>query len=448
MKTWLIILCSIIGTNAIAAPESTVWQIGLNDNGGAEFALFPNNYQSFIANDFGWEDKYFLVGMSDPKNDWPYILPGPDDKWGGTDNNSGRRSSTLNILFGIEEFAEPGSSKLCIDLLAANSKKKPLFKVTINGKPYTCRIPKIRKGGRIDAESGSNSEFLLEIPVPTGLLKKGGNEISLTILDGSWVKFDQVKLESTGEITLHKSQKAFLRNVEAAAYSVDSENGRAQALLVDIEHLSGTPELSVKIDDELVFASVLERGRYTLEVPMPLSSATKREYEILLDGVLLKGGVVKHEKQELITPAEYVDTRIGTAHSRWMIAPGPWMPFSMVKLSPDNQGYGWQAGYDPTFESIGTFSHIHEWTMAGLGTMPANGKLRTRIGPENKPDRGYRSRIDKSTEVSQLGYYKADLTDYDIKAELTATTRCRTPSRRISYSLLVAEDNGIGTSKV
>ena len=42
-----------------------------------------------------------------------------------------------------------------------------------------------------------------------------------------------------------------------------------------------------------------------------------------------------------------------------MIAPGPWMPFGMVKLSPDNQNAGWQAGYQPSFETIGCFSHIH-----------------------------------------------------------------------------------------
>ena len=37
------------------------------------------------------------------------------------------------------------------------------------------------------------------------------------------------------------------------------------------------------------------------------------------------------------TPADYVDPFMGTQHSRWMIAPGPWMPFGMVKISPDNQ---------------------------------------------------------------------------------------------------------------
>lgn len=110
-----------------------------------------------------------------------------------------------------------------------------------------------------------------------------------------------------------------------------------------------------------------------------------------------------------------------------MIAPGPWMPFSMVKLSPDNQDSGWQSGYDPSFESIGTFSHIHEWTMAGLGIMPANGPLKTEIGSQSslvKDANSYRSAIDKTSEETKVGYYKVDLTDYQIKAELTATSRC------------------------
>ena len=76
-----------------------------------------------------------------------------------------------------------------------------------------------------------------------------------------------------------------------------------------------------------------------------------------------------------------------------MIAPGPWMPFSMVKLSPDNENAGWQAGYDPSIESVGLFSHIHEWTMAGLGMLPVNGALKTRVGDQTAGTRseGYRS---------------------------------------------------------
>jgi len=97
---------------------------------------------------------------------------------------------------------------------------------------------------------------------------------------------------------------------------------------------------------------------------------------------------------------------------------------SMVKMSPDNQNRGWQAGYQPTFETVGCFSHIHEWTMAGLGLMPTNGELQTRVGDQFDPDAGYRSRIDKLTEEAPLGYYKVFMTDTDIWAEVTATERC------------------------
>ena len=88
-----------------------------------------------------------------------------------------------------------------------------------------------------------------------------------------------------------------------------------------------------------------------------------------------------------------------------------------------NQNKGWQAGYQPTFETLGCFSHIHEWTMGGLGMMPTNGKLFTKVGDQFRPDEGYRSRIDKKTEEAPLGYYKVFLTDTEILAEVTATER-------------------------
>lgn len=65
--------------------------------------------------------------------------------------------------------------------------------------------------------------------------------------------------------------------------------------------------------------------------------------------------------------------------------------------------------------------------MAGLGMLPVNGALKTRVGDQRQrePDpEGYRSAIDKATEETSLGYYAVKLTDYGIKAELTATTRC------------------------
>ncbi len=51
-------------------------------------------------------------------------------------------------------------------------------------------------------------------------------------------------------------------------------------------------------------------------------------------------------------PIDYVNPMIGTSNSRWMVFPGPAMPFGMVKLSPDNQKNVWNGGYEYTINSI------------------------------------------------------------------------------------------------
>ena len=120
---------------------------------------------------------------------------------------------------------------------------------------------------------------------------------------------------------------------------------------------------------------------------------------------------------------DYVDPMIGNHDSRWMQYPGPSMPFGMVKLSPDNQGNVWRGGYEYTINEIIGFSHIHSWTMGGLLTMPVTGPLKIHPGNEGDPDSGYRSRFDHKKESAKLGYYSVVLDDYNIRAELTSTTR-------------------------
>lgn len=264
----------------------------------------------------------------------------------------------------------------------------------------------------------------MEFPVKATDLKEGGNTVKISILEGGWIVFDQIRLEGNSDILGENNEFAFLRNVSSATYEIEQDGVKFQPLLVDVEHLKGQPELMVKLDGAEIFTALLDTARYIFEVPMPAVKKNKKsEYQVFVNNQLLEKGSVIRSPQTLQTFADYVDTKIGTAHSRWMIAPGPWMPFSMVKLSPDNQNGGWQAGYQPTFETLGCFSHIHEWTMGGLGIMPTNGKLFTQVGDQFRPDEGYRSRIDKKSEEAPLGYYKVFLTDTEILAEVTATER-------------------------
>ena len=129
---------------------------------------------------------------------------------------------------------------------------------------------------------------------------------------------------------------------------------------------------------------------------------------------------ITHAQEKLV---DYVDPLMGSHDSRWIMFPGPTLPFGMVKLSPDNQELGWKAGYEYDLDNLAGFSHIHSWTMAGLLTVPTTGPLKIQPGTEKHPERGYRSRFSHNNETASPGYYSVYLDDYGIKAELTSTMR-------------------------
>jgi len=151
---------------------------------------------------------------------------------------------------------------------------------------------------------------------------------------------------------------------------------------------------------------------------------TKRLFSMML--ILIGISSCVQQKQ----PVDYADPLMGSSESRWMLNPGTTLPFGMVQLSPDNQSQNWKAGYEYTLGSIFGFSHIHAWTMSGLSVMPTDGILNPRIYPHadvpisTGRTSGHRSRIDKNTEKASPGYYAVDLIDFNIKTELTSTTRC------------------------
>ncbi|MEC3878151.1 GH92 family glycosyl hydrolase [Parapedobacter sp. 10938] len=404
-----------------------IWQIGTADGSADEFALSGGDYAKFLDNDFGWEDRFYLIGKSTPKEDFPYVLPGPADAWGGSSGTAGRRTYVLNILFSMKTAPQQDGWKLIFDILDTHRERPPYVKVTVNGRSWRYALPKGGGDESLRGDYGKSLKHTLEIPLEADQIKQGGNEINITSLEGSWLVFDGIRLVGPQAAELHSDiGNAYLRKVQVADYQL--EELKSQPLLVDVEHLKGEPVVQVDVDGETVLKQTLEQGRYVFEAPMAaVSTQRTSNYKIAIDGKIVNEGRIVRSPQKAAIAADYIDTRMGTAHSRWMIAPGPWMPFSMVKLSPDNQNPGWLSGYDPAFESIGTFSHIHEWTMAGLGTMPTNGKLKTKIGDQSifkKDSTFYRSSFDKSTEVTDVGYYKVELSDYNIRAELTSTTRC------------------------
>ena len=452
LKIICLLLSSVPITGLIAyGQQAEVWAIGEQDNEAKDMALYPNKYEDFLGHDFGYEDRYYMIGKSESTTDFPFVLPGPDNAWGGTGRTAGIRSHFITLGFELMDFEKsPSLSKsskkndqdiawqLKIDLLGVEQQHGAVLKLLVNGKPFVYPLKAAEKRAITGAQKEGNEqsdatssrllspftkedEVLVNVELPKDIMRSGYNEIVITSLDGGWIAFDQLKLMGPASVRLKQTDDAVIKQVKAAEFQISE---KVQPLLIDIIESKPQAILTVRLDDKEIYKKELDSGRSILEVPMDaVKSELQSNYKILINDKIQVQGKVTRSPQKLVSPADYVSTLMGTAHSRWMIAPGPWMPFSMVKLSPDNQNPGWQAGYDPTFESIGTFSHIHEWTMAGLGTFPVNGELITFIGDQSNTQGGYRSSIDKTTEEAPLGYYKVDLTDYHIQAELTSLTR-------------------------
>ncbi|MEK6398277.1 MAG: GH92 family glycosyl hydrolase, partial [Terriglobus sp.] len=147
---------------------------------------------------------------------------------------------------------------------------------------------------------------------------------------------------------------------------------------------------------------------------------------ILLAAALLVASVASAQ-----SPVASVDPFIGTGPEGHTF-PGAAVPFGMVQLSPDTQirpfkqSYKWAAGYRYEDTTILGFSHTH-FSGAGhsdLGDVllqPISGDVNLEPGDADHP--GYRSKFSHSSEKASPGYYAVTLQDYNIKAELTATTR-------------------------
>lgn len=128
-----------------------------------------------------------------------------------------------------------------------------------------------------------------------------------------------------------------------------------------------------------------------------------------------------------------VDPFIGTGGDGHTF-PGAVRPFGMVQLSPDTRlrerkdGYGWAAGYRYDDDTIFGFSHTH---FSGTGhsdlgdvlLMPIAGDVRLEPGDADHPGSGYFSRFSHEDERAEPGYYAVTLSDYGIRAELSATER-------------------------
>lgn len=125
-------------------------------------------------------------------------------------------------------------------------------------------------------------------------------------------------------------------------------------------------------------------------------------------------GAQKKEPVDLVYPL------LDAANSRWFYFSSACRPFGMVSLFPDNNVNGdWNGGYRYSIDTIKDFSHVHEWQLSGVATMPVT---------YNSDDiRGlftnYASAFSHQLEIVKPGYHRVQLDRFGIQAELTASSR-------------------------
>lgn len=118
-------------------------------------------------------------------------------------------------------------------------------------------------------------------------------------------------------------------------------------------------------------------------------------------------------------PSDLVEPRLGTTQTRWIAFSSACRPFGMVNVSPDTRINGdWGCGYRYGDGRTVGISHIHEWQIGALLTMPVVGTVHLARGPDE-----WASPFSHDTEVVKPGYHRLWLDRHGIETELTATSR-------------------------
>lgn len=207
-----------------------LWQIGDIDGSPGEFALAPDGARQFL--DAFPDDPVYVVGESRPAQ-WPFIHPSEaDTAWGGTAHHQ------FKILFDLDRRPS-GRYALLIALTDAHESLGSEMCVAINSREYRCRL---RTGaGRAyygDLAHGSPQNVWIEFDAED--LRRGRNEIGLTVTEGSWVAYDAVVLlQRDATVTAGRHPKAQPHALTASLGPLHQDFGTPQGWDTNLLVLDG-----------------------------------------------------------------------------------------------------------------------------------------------------------------------------------------------------------------
>lgn len=171
---------------SVTASGTPVAVIGDFDRRSLELALAPNGYGDYLDRFPDGAD--YTHGVSTPGTDWPYLHPGPSDRWAGS------RAHTFRLRFTLPE--KPATDlALAIWLIDTHASIPGVLEISCNDTAVAeVELEKGATKGSLqgDATLPGNPlvPSIVELPLPAAAVKAGENVLILHKGEGSWHAYD------------------------------------------------------------------------------------------------------------------------------------------------------------------------------------------------------------------------------------------------------------------
>lgn len=173
-------------TASVAVTGEPVATIGAFDHKGLELALSPDGYADFTTTFPDGPD--FTYGVDDPSTDWPYIHPGPADRW--ADSKTWRAT----FRFGLDAVPDV-PVWLSMWLIDTHATIPGTAVLGLGGSEITTvEFEGGATRGSLEGDATRPSSPLVpsyvEVELPRERLSAGENVLTIDKVDGSWHAYD------------------------------------------------------------------------------------------------------------------------------------------------------------------------------------------------------------------------------------------------------------------
>lgn len=248
-----------------------LWSLGAPNRDAREFSLAPDGAARYDR------DPCFLVGTSDPATDWPYVLPGPNDDWGG------KRSHTGSIVFVLDAVASQGDGRLLIDLVDTHADSPPLLQVCVNGHQGELLLPKGGGNSSIKGKPEAGKPYQAAVEVPVAHLQRGVNRIDITNAKGGWLIYDAIRLlVPEGTRLGHSAAVTAISRVAAIRGLVEKEGRYWQPIAITLRHAGAIGDGELRCGDVSAPLHVTA-GDNVVRMLVP---AWEQEREVVIEAIL------------------------------------------------------------------------------------------------------------------------------------------------------------------